>query len=547
MIKGNGKSVFSGIAIGNIFVYKKKEINITKTFIENSLEELKLYETAKIKAKQQLQCLYEKTLADVGQEEAMIIDVQLMMIDDLDFTDSVDYKITTEKKNLAWAVFETGEEFAQIFAAMDNDYMRAKATDVRDMSIRLARIALGIEEQSFIMEEPMIVIAEDLTPSETVMFDKKKLLGFVTRKGSANSHTAILARTMGFPALVNANISINYDYNGSCMIIDGNEGVFYINPELALLNEKKLQQQKEAKERELLQQLKGLETITSCGKKVNLYCNIGNQEDVDAVLQNDSAGVGLFRSEFLYLGKNTYPTEEEQFESYKKVISCMEGKKVIIRTLDIGADKQADYFELGQEENPAMGYRAIRICLKSIDIFKTQLRAIYRASFFGNAAIMFPMITSIWEIQKIKQTVEEVKNELTSQQIAFGQVELGIMIETPASVMISDELAKEVDFFSVGTNDLTQYTLAIDRQNQKLDDFYDAHHPAILKMLQMVVDNAHKNGIWAGICGELAGDLELTELFLNMGYDELSVSPAYVLPIRKKIREICLKNKREEG
>lgn len=540
MLSGKGKSVFNGVAIGKIFYYQKKEVNIKHTFIKNEKEEIATYENVKNSAKEQLQLLYDKTLVQLGQEEAMIIDVQLMMLEDLDYREAVEIKILKDKKNVAWAVSEAGEEFAQMFAAMDNEYMKARATDVRDVAARLARIACGVEEQSLKMDEPMIVVAEDLTPSETVHFDKKKLLGFVIRNGSSNSHTAILARTMSLPSLVNADISLSKELNGKVIIVDGHEGSYYIEPYQALLDEKRLQQEKERMERELLKEFKGLDNITKCGKRIHLYSNIGNEEDVDAVLQNDASGIGLFRSEFLYLGKSTYPTEEEQFICYKNVISRMDGKKVIIRTLDIGADKQADYFGIGEEENPAMGYRAIRICLDRIEMFKTQIRAIYRASVFGNAGIMFPMIISVEEIRKVKQIVKEVKQSLIQQKIAFGEVELGIMIETPAAVMIADELAKEVQFFSVGTNDLTQYTLAIDRQNQKLDCIYDPHHPAILKMLQMIVDSAHNNGIWAGICGELAGDLELIKTFLKMGYDELSVSPSYTLPIRKKIRELDL-------
>lgn len=537
MLTGTGKGVFAGVAIGKIFVYEKQEFHVNHTFIEDSEKEVAEYERVREIAREQLQKLYDKTLEDVGAEEAMIIDVQLMMLEDLDYQEAVIEKIEKAKKNLAWAVSEAGEEFAQMFAAMDNDYMKARATDVRDVSGRLSRIASGIKSQSLDMTEPMIVVAQDLAPSETVQFEKSKLLGFVTQKGSSNSHTAILARTMSLPALVNAQIEIKEGLHGKLMIVDGHEGKFYIDPDEELLAVKREQQKKELAERELLQTLQGKENVTLSGQTINIYSNIGKVEDVDAVLANDAGGIGLFRSEFLYLGRDNYPTEEEQFESYKQVASKMNGKKVIIRTLDIGADKQADYFNMEAEENPAMGYRAIRICLDRTEIFKTQLRAIYRASAFGRVSIMFPMIISVNEIRKAKELVAEVKRELTTENIPFGEVELGIMIETPAAVMIADELAKEVEFFSVGTNDLTQYTLAIDRQNEKLDSIYDSHHPAVMRMLKMIVDSAHANGIWAGICGELAADLTLTEEFLKMGYDELSVSPAFTLQVRKKVRE----------
>lgn len=541
MIIGKGKGVFGAIAIGKIFVFQKQTLQVGYTFIDNVEEEKnKLYEVVKV-AKEQLKLLYEKTLVDIGQDEAMIIDVQIMMLDDLDYLEAIEAKIQIEKKNIVWAISEAGNEFAVEFASMDNEYMKARATDVRDISGRMVRIAAGVSEEDVTMKDPMVVVAEDLAPSETVQFDKDKLLGFVTRKGSSNSHTAILARTMSLPAIVSTNIQIDQSINGKIIIVNGHTGEFFIDPDEELLM-KMTQQQKDEKEQEkLLDQLKGQENITIDGRTINIYSNIGKVQDIDYVLENDAGGVGLFRSEFLYLAGSTYPTEEEQFNSYREVAQKMNGKKVIIRTLDIGADKQADYFEIEEEENPAMGYRAIRICLDRVEIFKTQLRAIYRASAFGTVSIMFPMIISVSEIVRIKEIVEEVKKELTDEGYAFTPVELGIMIETPAAVMISDDLAKEVEFFSVGTNDLTQYTLAIDRQNEKLDSIYDSHHPAVLRMLQIVVDNAHKNGIWAGICGELASDLTLTETFLKMGYDELSVSPTFTLPLRKKVRECNLK------
>lgn len=537
MLTGKGKSVFAGIGIGKIFLYRKQEFQIRHTFVQDVDIEQSEYEKTAAKAKEQLTALYEKTLAEVGQNEAMIIDVQLMMLEDLDYQEAVEKKIRKEKKNTAWAVSEAGEEFAEMFAAMEDDYMKARAADIRDVAGRLARIACGADTQSLEMPEPVIVVAHDLAPSETVQFEKSKLLGFVIQRGSSNSHTAILARTMGLPSLVSADIAMQEEIDGKWMIVDGHNGMYYIDPDEDTLQEKREQQKKEQEEKELLQALKGLENITRNGQKINVYANIGKPEDIEAVLQNDAGGIGLFRSEFIYLGRDTYPSEEEQFESYRKVVSAMQGKKVIIRTLDIGADKQADYFEIEREDNPAMGYRAIRICLDRTEMFKTQLRAIYRASAYGVVSIMFPMIISVDEIRAAKSLVEEVKGELTREKVPYGKVELGIMIETPAAVMIAEELAREVEFFSVGTNDLTQYTLAIDRQNDHLDAIYDSHHPAVLRMLKMVADSAHSNGIWAGICGELAADLSLTQTFLEMGYDELSVSPAYTLPLRRKIRE----------
>ena len=544
MQTGNGKGVFAGIAIGKIFVFKKQELVIVRGTANTVEEEIERYKAAKELSAKQLKVLFDKTAAEVGQEEAMIIDVQLLMLDDLDYEEEVLRKITEEKENAAYAVTATGEEFAEFFASMDDPYMKARAVDVGDVSKRIAMNIQGINPDGIKMEEPMVIVAEDLTPSETLQLDKNMILAFVTQKGSSNSHTAILARTMNIPSLVGADIEITPELNGKLMIVDGNSGKYYIDPDDITLDEKERRRKAQLQQKELLNQLKGKENVTIDGKKINIYANIGNPKDVDLVINNDAGGIGLFRSEFLYLGRDSAPTEEEQFASYKYVAEKMNGKKVIIRTLDIGADKKADYFGFAEEENPALGYRAIRICLDQVDLFKTQLRAIYRASAFGQISIMFPMIISVAEVKRIKEICEEVKEELIKEGHEIApHVELGIMIETPAAVMVSDELAKEVEFFSVGTNDLTQYTLAIDRQNAKLDKIYDAHHPAILKMLKMIVDNAHKAGAWAGICGELGLDTTLTETFLRMGFDELSVSPTFVLSVRKAVRDTDLSKK----
>ena len=539
-----GKGVLAGIAIGKIFVFKKQELVIVRGTANTVEEEIERYKAAKELSAKQLKVLFDKTAAEVGQEEAMIIDVQLLMLDDLDYEEEVLRKITEEKENAAYAVTATGEEFAEFFASMDDPYMKARAVDVGDVSKRIAMNIQGINPDGIKMEEPMVIVAEDLTPSETLQLDKNMILAFVTQKGSSNSHTAILARTMNIPSLVGADIEITPELNGKLMIVDGNSGKYYIDPDDITLDEKERRRKAQLQQKELLNQLKGKENVTIDGKKINIYANIGNPKDVDLVINNDAGGIGLFRSEFLYLGRDSAPTEEEQFASYKYVAEKMNGKKVIIRTLDIGADKKADYFGFAEEENPALGYRAIRICLDQVDLFKTQLRAIYRASAFGQISIMFPMIISVAEVKRIKEICEEVKEELIKEGHEIApHVELGIMIETPAAVMVSDELAKEVEFFSVGTNDLTQYTLAIDRQNAKLDKIYDAHHPAILKMLKMIVDNAHKAGAWAGICGELGSDTTLTETFLRMGFDELSVSPTFVLSVRKAVRDTDLSKK----
>lgn len=541
MQTGNGKGVFAGIAIGKVFVFKKQEMVIVRGTANTVEEEVARYKAAKELSAKQLKALFDKTAAEVGQEEAMIIDVQLLMLDDLDYEEEVIRKITEENENAAYAVTATGEEFADFFASMDDPYMKARAVDVGDVSKRIAMNIQGINPDGIKMEEPMIIVAEDLTPSETLQLDKNMILAFVTQKGSSNSHTAILARTMNIPSIVGADIEITPELNGKLMIVDGNSGKYYIDPDDITLDEKERRRKAQLQQKELLNQLKGKENVTIDGRKINIYANIGSPKDVELVINNDAGGIGLFRSEFLYLGRDSAPTEEEQFASYKYVAEKMNGKKVIIRTLDIGADKKADYFGFEQEENPALGYRAIRICLDQVDLFKTQLRAIYRASAFGQISIMFPMIISVSEVRRIKEICEEVKEELIKEGHEIApHVELGIMIETPAAVMVSEELAKEVEFFSVGTNDLTQYTLAIDRQNAKLDKIYDAHHPAILRMLKMIVDNAHKAGAWAGICGELGSDTTLTETFLKMGFDELSVSPTFVLSVRKAVRDTDL-------
>ena len=532
-----GKSVFGGVAIGRIHVFSKGQQQVKRIKVQDTEAEKKRYREAVQTAITELQGLYDKALKEVGEANAAIFEMHQMMLEDEDFTESVENIIDSQSVNAEYAVASTGDNFAQMFASMDDEYMRGRAADVKDISERLVSVLNGASRQQMDADEPVIVMAVDLAPSETVQMDKDKVLSFVTTQGSVNSHTAILARTMSIPALIGVDMPLDAELEGKFAIVDGDNGTVYIDPSedvLAQMQEKKEQAEEK---KQLLQQLKGKETITKDGKKIKLYANIGNSKDLAMVLQNDAEGIGLFRSEFLYLEKEDYPTENEQFMVYKMVAETMAGKQVIIRTLDIGADKQCDYFNMDPEDNPALGYRAIRICLTRPEVFKTQLRAFYRASAFGNISIMYPMITSVWEVKQIKKIVEEVKEELRSQNIEFGEVAQGIMIETPAAVMISRELAKEVDFFSIGTNDLTQYTLAIDRQNPKLDDFYDAHHPAVLEMIRMVAQNAHAEGIWAGICGELGADLELTEQFLQMGIDELSVSPGRILPIRKIVRE----------
>ena len=538
MITLTGKSVFGGVAIGRIAFYKRNEMTIKRTHVDDIEGEVKRFETAKEKAVAQLQELYNKAMEDVGESNAMIFEIHQMMLEDLDYVESIVNIITTQKVNAEYAIGTTADNFAAMFQAMDDAYMQGRAADVKDVSERLLQVLSDNSTDAMKMDEPSIIAADDLVPSETVQLDKEKALSFITMYGSANSHTAILARTMNIPAVISLGEDLKKEYDGKLAIVDGLEGKVYIEPDAKTMEAMQEKQRKDQEQKELLEQLKGKENITKSGQKVNLYANIGNLADVGAVLKNDAGGIGLFRSEFLYLESETYPTEEQQFSVYKTVAENMAGRKVIIRTLDIGADKQVDYFGLCKEENPAMGYRAIRICLTKPEIFKTQLRALYRASAFGQIAIMFPMIISVNEVRRIKDIIEEVKKELTEEGIAFREnVELGIMIETPAAVMVSRELAKEVDFFSVGTNDLTQYTLAIDRQNQKLDAFYDSHHPAVLEMIRMAAANAHAEGKWIGICGELAADLSLTETFLEMKIDELSVAPGMVLPLRKRIRE----------
>lgn len=532
-----GKSVFGGVAIGRIHVFSKGQQQVKRTKVQDTEAEKKRYREAVQTAITELQGLYDKALKEVGEANAAIFEMHQMMLEDEDFTESVDNIIDSQSVNAEYAVASTGDNFAQMFASMDDEYMRGRAADVKDISERLVSILNGASREQMDADEPVIVMAVDLAPSETVQMDKDKVLSFVTTQGSVNSHTAILARTMSIPALIGVDMPLDAALEGKLAIVDGDNGTVYIDPSEEVLAQMQEKKQQAEEKKQLLQQLKGKETITKDGKKIKLYANIGNSKDLAMVLQNDAEGIGLFRSEFLYLEKEDYPTENEQFMVYKMVAETMAGKQVIIRTLDIGADKQCDYFHMDPEDNPALGYRAIRICLTRPEVFKTQLRALYRASAFGNISIMYPMITSVWEVKQIKKIVEEVKEELRSQNIEFGEVAQGVMIETPAAVMISRELAKEVDFFSIGTNDLTQYTLAIDRQNPKLDDFYDAHHPAVLEMIRMVAQNAHAEGIWAGICGELGADLELTEQFLQMGIDELSVSPGRILPIRKIVRE----------
>ncbi|MDT4370880.1 phosphoenolpyruvate--protein phosphotransferase [Blautia faecis] len=533
----NGKSVFGGIAIGKISVYQKKEQQVKRVKIDDPEQEMARYEKAKAEGIKQLQGLYDKALREVGEANAAIFEVHQMMMEDDGYNESVENIIRSQGVNAEYAVATTGDNYAQMFSAMDDDYMRERAADVRDISERLLTILNGEETGAVDADEPKIIVAEDLAPSETVQLDKDKVLSFVTVKGSLNSHTAILARTMAIPALVNTSVSLEIEIDGRLGIVDGANGIFYVDPDEATLAEMKKRQEEDLSRKQLLLTLKGKENVTLDGQKVMLYANIGNIKDLATVIQNDAGGIGLFRSEFIYLEKEDFPTEEEQFQIYRQVAQTMAGKRVIIRTLDIGADKQCDYFHMEHEENPALGCRAIRICLTRPEIFKTQLRALFRASAFGKIAIMYPMITSVQEVRKIKGIVEEVKAELTSQGVEFGNPEQGIMIETPAAAIISDDLAKEVDFFSIGTNDLSQYTMAIDRQNPQLDLFFDPHHPAVLRMISQVVENAHKAGIWAGICGELGADQSLTKEFLAMGVDELSVSPGSILPLRKIILE----------
>ena len=541
-----GKSVFGGIAIGHLCVYQKGEQQVTRQKIEDVEAEVKRFQVAREAAQAQLGELYDKAVKEVGEANAAIFEMHQMLLEDEDYQDSVENIIRTQQVNAEYATAVTSDHFSSMFAEMDDDYMKERAADIRDISERVIANLNGENKSKVVTDEPVIILADDLAPSETVQLEKDKVLSFVTVHGSVNSHTAILARTMGIPALVSTEMELTQDLDGKLAVVDGNHGTIYVDPDAETMEKMKTLKKEEEEKKELLQTFKNKESITLDGKRVLTYANIGNVKDLALVLQNGAEGIGLFRSEFLYLESETYPTEEEQFEVYKKVAETMAGKRVIIRTLDIGADKQADYFELAKEENPAMGVRAIRICLTRPEIFNTQLRALFRASAYGNIAIMYPMITSLSEIAQIKEIVEEVKAELDADGVPYGTPEQGIMIETPAAATISDLLAKEVDFFSIGTNDLTQYTLAIDRQNQSLDAFFDAHHIAVLRMIYQTVQNAHKAGIWCGICGELGADSDLTELFLAMGIDELSVSPGRLLTIRRLICETDSSANKEE-
>ena len=549
MIVLEGKAVFEGVAIGKLSIYKKAEQSVKREKVADVEAEIARYEKARELAVEQLQALYDKAVKEVGEASAEIFEAHQMMVEDGDYIDSVENIIRSQEVNAEFAVAETGDNFQKMFLDMDDEYFRGRAADVKDISERIINALSGGGNAGVVTDEPVIVVADDLAPSETVQMDKDKILSFVTVHGSANSHTSILAKTMNIPAIIGCDIPLTDEMDGREAIVDGFEGKVYIDPDESILAEKKKIVEKEQEKKALLEQLKGKDNVTIDGQHINIYANIGNTKDLGLVLKNDAGGIGLFRSEFIYLGSEDYPTEDEQFAIYKQVAETMAGKKVIIRTLDIGADKQADYFELPHEENPALGMRAIRICLTRPEIFKTQLRAILRASAYGKISIMFPMIISVDEVKKIKEIVAAVKAELDGEGLAYDKdIELGIMIETPAAVMMAEELAEEVDFFSVGTNDLTQYTLAIDRQNQSLDEFYDSHHPGLLKMLKMVVDGAHKGGAWAGICGELGSDLTLTKEFLAMGYDELSVSPGRVLPLRKVVMETDVSEyKKEQG
>ena len=538
MQRFQGKSVYKGIAMGPVVVLKKNDYQVKRTRIEDPEAEAKRVTEAVEKSQDQLGRLYDKAVKEVGEASAAIFEVHQMMLEDEDYLEAIQNMIQTEQVNAEYAVAVTGDNFAEMFAAMDDDYMKARSADIKDISERLVRNLSGQEDTDLSSIEPSVIVADDLSPSETVQMDKDKILAFVTVHGSTNSHTAILARMMNIPALIGVEMDLDELKTGMTAVVDGFQGQVIFEPDEEVKAETLTRMQEEEEKLKLLQELKGKENVTLDGHKINIYANIGSVGDIGYVMENDAGGIGLFRSEFLYLGRNDFPTEEEQFQAYKQAVQMMAGKKVIIRTLDIGADKQVDYFNLGNEDNPAMGYRAIRICLKQPDIFKTQLRALLRAAVYGNLSIMYPMITSTEEVKRIYEIVAEVEEELKAQEIQYKIPEQGIMIETPAAVMISDRLAEMVDFFSIGTNDLTQYTLAIDRQNEKLDDFYNPHHEAILRMIQMVVDNAHKCGKWAGICGELGADATLTEQFVRMGLDELSVAPSMVLKLRKIVREM---------
>lgn len=533
-----GKSVYKGIVMGPVAVLKKNDYQVKRARIEDSEAEVKRVKEAVEVSKKQLGRLYDKAVREVGEASAAIFEVHQMMLEDEDYLESMENMIRTELVNAEYAAAATGDNFAEMFAAMDDEYMKARSADVKDISERLVRNLSGEGDNDLSSMEPSIIVADDLSPSETVQMDKEKILAFVTVHGSTNSHTAILARMMNIPALIGVPMDLNSLKTGMTAVVDGFSGQVIFEPEEDVRKETEKRMQEEAEKQKLLEELKGKENITPDGRKINIYANIGSVGDLGYVMENDAGGIGLFRSEFLYLGRNDFPTEEEQFQAYKQAVQTMAGKKVIIRTLDIGADKQVEYFNLGKEENPALGYRAIRICLKQPEIFKAQLRALFRAAVYGNLSVMYPMITSTEEVEKIYAIVAEVEEELKKQEVQYKIPEQGIMIETPAAVMISDRLAEMVDFFSIGTNDLTQYTLAIDRQNEQLDDFYNPHHEAVLRMIRMVVENAHKCGKWAGICGELGADLTLTEQFVRMGVDELSVAPSMILKLRKVVREM---------
>lgn len=533
-----GKSVYKGIVMGPVAVLKKNDYQVKRARIEDPEAEVKRVEEAVEVSKKQLGRLYDKAVREVGEASAAIFEVHQMMLEDEDYLESMENMIRTELVNAEYAAAATGDNFAEMFAAMDDEYMKARSADVKDISERLVRNLSGEGDNDLSSMEPSIIVADDLSPSETVQMDKEKILAFVTVHGSTNSHTAILARMMNIPALIGVPMDLNGLKTGMTAVVDGFSGQVIFEPEEDVQKETEKRMQEEAEKQKLLEELKGKENVTPDGRKINIYANIGSVGDLGYVMENDAGGIGLFRSEFLYLGRNDFPTEEEQFQAYKQAVQTMAGKKVIIRTLDIGADKQVEYFNLGKEENPALGYRAIRICLKQPEIFKAQLRALFRAAVYGNLSVMYPMITSTEEVEKIYAIVAEVEEELKKQEVQYKIPEQGIMIETPAAVMISDRLAEMVDFFSIGTNDLTQYTLAIDRQNEQLDDFYNPHHEAVLRMIRMVVENAHKCGKWAGICGELGADLTLTEQFVRMGVDELSVAPSMILKLRKVVREM---------
>ena len=538
MEKYSGKSVLRGIAVGRIYWYQKQNYEVVRTQVSDTEAEIDRFRKAAGTAKEQLSKLYEDAFANVGEDHAMIFDIHKMLLEDDDYLEAIESAVK-EGTNAEYAVEMAQDQFAQLFASMDDEYMKARAADIKDISQRVIRILMGIPEDGILTDEPVILVAEDLTPSETIKMDKNKILAFVTVRGSSNSHTAILARSMNLPALVNTGMTPSDAWNGKIGVVDGFGGEFMVDPDQELLDEMIQRKNQWVADLEALEQLRGKENVTGDGRRIDIFANIGNVQDAEAALQADAGGIGLFRSEFLYLGRDSFPTEEEQYASYKAVLEKMDGRKVVIRTLDIGADKKVDYFNLEEEDNPALGYRAIRICLDRPEIFITQLRAIYRASAYGKAAIMFPMIVSVAEVRRIKEIVEQVKEELKTMGYAMGDVELGVMVETPAAALISEDLAKEVDFFSIGTNDLTQYTLAVDRQNQKLESTCDTHHPAVLKLIEMTVNNAHKAGIWAGICGELGADTDLTETFLDMGVDELSVSASSVLKVRKAVRDIA--------